>query len=57
MTFRVEDSEVPPELHDLGQCFRSGAQALPLSPECTNVLLCWGVVMYIWPLICSDQCT
>ena len=33
MTFRVEDPEVPPELRDLAQCFRSGPSVLPFSQE------------------------
>ena len=36
MTFRVEDPEVPPELRDLAQCFRSGPSVLPFSQECAH---------------------
>ena len=33
MTFRVEYPEVPSELSDLAQCFRSGPSVLPFSQE------------------------
>ena len=33
MTFRADNPEVPTELRDLAQCFRSGRQAMSFSQE------------------------
>ena len=47
MTFRADSPEVPTELRDLAQCFRSGRQDMSFSQERAHTIRCRDVSMYI----------
>ena len=48
MTFRADNPEVPTELRDLAQCFRSGRQAMSFSQERAHTIRCRDVALTRW---------
>ena len=57
MTFRADNPEVPTELRDLAQCFRSGRQAMSFSQERAHTIRCRDVPMYIRLSLQDNLCT
>ena len=57
MTFRADNPEVPTELRDLAQCFRSGRQAMSFSQERAHTIRCRDVSMYIRLSLQGNLCT